>query len=65
MAEINTGFTNGDLYVFVYDTAGVLVANPNPNPNPSVGKNLLEKPDADGKFFRKEMVTKAKAAGTG
>ena len=30
-----------------------------------VGQNLLEKPDVEGKLFRKEIVEKAKSAGAG
>jgi signal transduction histidine kinase len=44
-------------------TQGVIVAHPK---NPKlIGKNLLEVPDPDGKFFRKEIQEVAKTKGTG
>jgi hypothetical protein len=46
-------FDKGEIYVFAYDTQGVIVAHPK---NPKlIGKNLLEVPDPDGKFFRKGL----------
>ncbi|MBI5584432.1 MAG: cache domain-containing protein [Deltaproteobacteria bacterium] len=66
LAEISTAkgqFDKGEIYVFAYDTQGVIVGHPK---NPKlIGKNLLEVPDPDGKFFRKEIQETAKAKGTG
>lgn len=66
VAELNKSdgkWVKGELYVFAYDLAGVMVAHPK---NPKlVGKNLLEVPDVDGKLFRKEIVELAKTKGSG
>lgn len=56
-------FHQGELYVFVFDLNGTLIANP-AYPN-LVGKNEVEKPDADGKLFRKDILSVAKAQGSG
>lgn len=56
-------YVEGEIYVFAYDMAGVMLAHPK---NPKlIGKNLLETPDVDGKLFRKEIVEGAKAKGSG
>lgn len=56
-------FVKGEIYVFAYDFNGVIVAHPK---NPKlVGKNMLEVPDVDGKFFRKDIVALAKKKETG
>ena len=56
-------FDKGEAYVFAYDLQGVMVAHPK---NPAlIGKNLIAVPDNDGKMFRKEIVEKAKAKGSG
>ena len=66
LAEMNNPkgrFVKGELYIYVYDFNGVVLAQP---ANPKlVGKNLLEVPDADGKFFRKEAIELAKTKGEG
>ena len=66
LAEISTSkgvFDKGDIYVFVYDMTGVVVAHPK---NPKlIGKNMLEMPDLDGKMFRKDIVAMAKKQGSG
>ena len=66
LAEISAAkgqFDKGEIYVFAYDLQGVIVAHPK---NPKlIGKNLLEVPDPDGKFFRKEIQEVAKTKGTG
>ena len=66
IAEINKPrgmFDKGEAYVFAYDLQGVMVAHPK---NPAlIGKNLIAVPDNDGKMFRKEIVEKAKAKGSG
>lgn len=52
-------FNNRDLYVIVYDLQGKCLAH---GANVKlVGKDLLENQDADGKFYVKERVEKAKA----
>ncbi|MGY4829828.1 cache domain-containing protein [Sphaerotilaceae bacterium SBD11-9] len=56
-------FHKGELYVFAYDTTGAIVAHP---VNPKlVGKNLLEVPDPDGKFYRKTIQELAATKGSG
>ncbi len=56
-------FDKGELYVFAYDLQGVMIAHPK---NPAlIGQNLIAVPDSQGKLFRKEIVEKAKAKGTG
>jgi cytochrome c len=66
IAEVNKkdgSFNQGELYVFVYDLTGTLVADP-VNTN-LVGQNNVSKPDADGKLFRKEIVEVANKQGSG
>lgn len=66
LAEFNKPggqFDKGDLYVFAYDLTATIVAHP--KNQKLVGKNLMEVPDTDGKFFRKEIVKTAQASGTG
>lgn len=56
-------FVKGDVYVFAYDLTGTNVAHPK---NPKlIGKNLYDLPDADGKFFRREIIDTAKSKGQG
>jgi len=55
-------FNQGDLYVFVYDNKGTMLAHPN---NTLIGQNLIEVPDAAGKLFRKEIIETATAKGSG
>lgn len=56
-------FVQGALYAFAYDLNGTMIAHPK---NPKlVGKNLIDVPDADGKFFRKEIIETAKTQGEG
>jgi cytochrome c len=66
LAEISKSkgqFDKGELYVFAYDLTGTMVAHPK---NPKlIGKNLLEVPDNDGKFFRKDILSTAKTKGNG
>jgi cytochrome c len=56
-------FHQGELYVFVFDESGTLLANP--AAPELVGKNDVEKPDADGKLFRKDILAVAKEKGSG
>jgi cytochrome c len=66
VAEVNKKdgeFNKGELYVVVYDLSGTLVADP--NNKTLIGQNNLNKPDAEGKLFRKEFVETAKSQGSG
>jgi cytochrome c len=56
-------FVQGELYLYVRSIDGTVLAHP-VNPR-LVGKNMMELPDADGKYFRKEIVETAKAKGKG
>jgi signal transduction histidine kinase len=56
-------FKMGELYVFAYDLEGVLIAHP--VNKALIGKNLSDVPDDAGKLFRKEILEKAKASGSG
>lgn len=66
LAEVNSEngpYHKGELYVFVYDLAGAIVAHP---VNPKlIGKNTYEVPDVDGKFYRKEIIDNARAGKSG
>jgi hypothetical protein len=55
-------FNQGELYVFVYDIKGTMLAHPN---NTLIGQNLIEVPDAAGKLFRKEIIELAASKGNG
>lgn len=56
-------FTKGDLYIFVIDTKGKVLAH---GGNPKlVGKDVTELKDADGKFFMKEIIKTANEKGKG
>lgn len=56
-------FDKGEIYVFAYDMTATVIAHPK---NPKIiGKNLLEVPDPDGKFFRKDVIDQAKTKGSG
>ena len=65
-AEINNPkgqFTDRDLYVFVYDLNGKVMAH---GQNlKMIGKELIDMKDADGKEFVKERVSIAKNQGHG
>lgn len=59
----NPAFMKGDVYLAIRATDGTTLAHPH---NPKlIGKNLLPLPDADGKYFRKEIVDVAKNKGSG
>lgn len=51
------------LYVFIYDMNIVLLANP--YNSAIVGQHLKDVPDADGKFFRREILTHVNEKGSG
>ena len=65
-AEVNNKngqFTDRDLYVFVYDINGKVMAH---GQNlKMIGKELIDMKDADGKEFVKERVEIAKTKGSG
>ena len=55
-------FVKGELYVFAWDMDGTNIAHPiNPK---QVGVNVLDVPDVDGKYFRKEGMELVKKNGT-
>lgn len=63
LSRPNGQFVKGQLYVFAYDLTGTNLAHPK---NPKlIGKNLYDLPDADGKFFRREIIDTAKTKGQG
>ena len=57
------GFVRGALYVFGYDTAGTIITHP--KNAKLIGRDLLDVPDVNGKYFRKEIVKVAKTRGYG
>ncbi len=59
----NPDFIKGDLYLVVRSTDGTILAHP-VNPR-LIGKNMTVLPDADGKYFRKEIIETAKSKGKG
>ncbi|MFZ6775560.1 cache domain-containing protein [Undibacterium sp. Ji83W] len=59
----NPEFINGSIYLYVRGLDGVVIAHPiNPK---LIGKNMLDLPDADGKYYRKEIIALAKSKGKG
>jgi cytochrome c len=59
----NPDFVKGELYLYMRAVDGTVVAHPiNPR---LIGKNMTELPDADGKYFRKEIIEGAKTKGKG
>ncbi len=55
-------FVKGDLYVFAWDMNGTNIAHPiNPK---QVGVKVLEVPDVNGKYFRKEGMEQVKKNGS-
>ena len=66
LAELNTKngqFHKGTLYVVAIDMNHTMLAHPiNPK---LVGKNTLNVPDVDGKYFRRENIAVAKGPGSG
>ncbi len=56
-------FVFDSIYVFAYDLEGTVIAHPK---NASlIGGKLFDVPDEEGKFFRREVVFKAKTKGKG
>jgi signal transduction histidine kinase len=66
LAEVSNNkgqFVDRDLYISVYDMKGVVIAH---GANAKlIGKDVVELKDADGKFFIKEILEKAKTSGNG
>ena len=66
LAELNTRngqFHKGSLYVIAVDMKHNMLAHPiNPK---LVGKNTLDVPDTDGKYFRRENIAVATTKGSG
>jgi cytochrome c len=60
--KLNGKFQWRDLYVFAFDSQGVVVGHPNPK---LLGQNLYDVPDAQGKLFTKEIVEIANSRGSG
>ncbi|MFZ6723641.1 cache domain-containing protein [Undibacterium sp. Ji49W] len=59
----NPEFINGSLYLYMRGMDGAIIAHP---VNPKlIGKNMLDLPDADGKYYRKDILTLAKSKGKG
>ena len=56
-------FMEGKMYVFIYDYSAVMLAHP--ENKQLIGRNLFNVPDADGKYFRKQIVEDAKVKGSG
>jgi hypothetical protein len=59
----NNPFVKGELYIFVYDLTGTIIAHP--INQKLVNVNVLNTPDVDGKFYRKDIIELAKSKGTG
>ena len=66
LAEVvnNKGqFVDRDLYISVWNSKAVVLAH---GANPKlIGKDIIDLKDADGKYFMKEIVSKAASAGSG
>jgi len=56
-------FVQGELYLYMRAVDGTILAHP-VNPR-LIGKNMTVLPDADGKYFRKEIIDMAKKNGKG
>jgi cytochrome c len=59
----NPEFIKGDTYLIVRSIDGPMLGHP--FNQKLIGKNMLELPDADGKYFRKEIIEKARTKGKG
>lgn len=59
----NPEFVQGELYLYVRGVDGTVLAHP---VNAKlIGKNMITLPDAEGKYFRKEIIDRAKSEGKG
>ena len=59
----NPEFINGSIYLYLRNLDGTVIAHP--VNSKLVGKNLIDLPDADGKYFRKDILALAKSKGKG
>jgi cytochrome c len=60
----NGKFQRGELYIFVLDGSGSLVAQGGGHElSPEIGKKALKTPDANGKFFNEEIMKVGKEGG--
>jgi cytochrome c len=57
-------FVDGELYVYVVSTAGVMLASGGPSSS-GIGRNVADQQDALGKPFFREMLTKAETSESG
>ena len=55
-------WVHGDLYVNAYDLDGKCLAHINEK---TIGKNMIEMRDVDGKYLIRERIERAKAEGSG
>lgn len=60
----NGKFVDGELYVYVVSTAGVMLASGGPSSS-VIGRNVADQPDALGKPFFREILDKARTNGSG
>ncbi|MES2320958.1 MAG: cache domain-containing protein [Pseudomonadota bacterium] len=59
----NPDYVQGELYLYMRAVDGTVVAHP---VNAKlVGKNMITLPDAEGKYFRKEIIDRAQSEGKG
>jgi len=63
MSNPSGQFVKGAFYVFAYDLNGVMMAHP--KNAKLIGQSLIDKTDSKGKLFRKEIIEKARAQGSG
>ena len=56
-------WVKGDLYIYVWSFEGVVLANG--VDQKVIGTKTINKPDVEGKFFRKEAINLAKTKGGG
>jgi cytochrome c len=57
-------FVDGELYVYVVSTAGVMLASGGPSAS-LIGQNVTDQEDALGKHFFREMLQKARTSDSG
>jgi cytochrome c len=62
-SDPNGPFTFRDLYIFVIDFKGVVLAHG--TKKELIGKNDFDRKDSTGKFFTREMIELAKTKGSG
>ena len=62
-SDPNGMFTQGEMYIFVLDSNGKMVAHGIHSKH--IGENFMEVSDADGKFFTKEIIETAGIDGSG